>query len=89
VTLVPERPQPRLVLGQLLAERQRLDEAVEQLTQAAARAGGDPAYAYDLGLALRLRGDLDEAERQLRAALASNPRHAEARRALGLILRQK
>jgi tetratricopeptide (TPR) repeat protein len=54
-----------------------------------ARSGNDPAYAYDLGLALRLQGDLDGAEAQLRAAIAGNPAHGEARRALGLILRQK
>lgn len=87
--LGPARARSRLALGQLLAERQRVDEAVEQIRQAAKLAGPDPAYAYDLGLALRLQGDLDGAEAQLRAAVAGNPGHAEAHRALGLILRQK
>jgi tetratricopeptide (TPR) repeat protein len=88
VALDGTRAKYRLALGQLLAERQRLDEAVGELRQAAALAR-DPAYAYDLGLALRMQGDLDGAEAQLRAAIAGDPRHGEARRALGLILRQK
>ena len=83
------RARSRLALGQFLAERQRLDDAVAELREAASLAGGDPAYAYDLGLALALQGDLEGAETQLRAAIAGNPKHAEARRALGLILRQK
>src|SRR6185436_2758585 len=75
--------------GRGLRQPADLDDAVAELRQPARLAGGDPAYAYDLGLALRLQGDLEGAEAQLRRAIAGNPKHAEARRALGLILRQK
>jgi tetratricopeptide (TPR) repeat protein len=89
VALEPAQARWRLVLGQLLAERQRLDEAVRELREAARQAGADPAYAYDLGLALRRQGDLAGAEEQFRAALAGDPAHGSAHRALGLLLRQK
>jgi tetratricopeptide (TPR) repeat protein len=89
VALDAAQPRPRLVLGQLLAERQRLDEAVRELQEAQRLARGDPAYAYDLGLALRRQGDLEAAEAQFRAAVAGDPAHGAARRALGLVLRQK
>jgi Flp pilus assembly protein TadD len=51
-------------------------------------AADNAEYADNLGLALRLQGDL-EAEAQFRAALAKSPDHALARRSLGLVLRQK
>ena len=49
----------------------------------------NPEHAYNLGLALRLRGDLSAAEARFRAVLAAQPDHALARRSLGLVLRQK
>jgi protein O-GlcNAc transferase len=45
-------------------------------------------YAYDLGLVLRLAGDLEGAEGQFRLVLKHAPAHGQARRALGLVLRQ-
>ena len=94
VEIEPAQPLFHLVLGQLLAEQQRLAPAIEHLRRALALAPRavtvDPAeYPYNLGLALRLNGDLDEAEAQFRAALARNPDHALARRSLGLVLRHK
>jgi tetratricopeptide (TPR) repeat protein len=119
VEIEPAQPLYHLVLGQLLAEQQRLPPAIEHLKRALALAsnvtpgassgstatvsGNTPAaasstpvgvvdlaeYPYNLGLALRLNGDLAEAEAQFRAALARNPDHALARRSLGLVLRQK
>jgi tetratricopeptide (TPR) repeat protein len=82
-------PQFRLVLGQLYAEQQNFAPAVEHLERAASLAPENPEYPYNLGLALRLRGDLDAAEAQFRAALAKDSNHALARRSLGLVLRQK
>jgi tetratricopeptide (TPR) repeat protein len=75
-------------LGQLLVDMQQLQPAIESLRKALELAN-DPLYAYDLGLALRLAGDLDGAEAQFRAALAKIPAHGFAHRALGLVLRQK
>ena len=93
VEIESSQPLYHLVLGQLLAEQQRLGPAIEHLRRALALASAgtvDPAeYPYNLGLALRLNGDLDEAEAQFRAALARNPDHALARRSLGLVLRHK
>ena len=42
VELDPARPRSRLVLGQLLAERKRVDEAVDRAPQAAKLAGEIP-----------------------------------------------
>lgn len=106
VEIEPSQPLFHLVLGQLLAEQQRLAPAIDHLRRALALASVatsalpaapaavigavDPAeYPYNLGLALRLSGDLDEAETQFRAAIARNPDHALAHRSLGLVLRQK
>ena len=108
VEIEPAQPLYHLVLGQLLAEQQRLAPAIEHLQRALTLASNatptapgaapgatpvgalDPAeYPYNLGLALRLNGDLAAAEAQFRAALARNPDHALARRSLGLVLRQK
>jgi tetratricopeptide (TPR) repeat protein len=107
VEIEPAQPLFHLVLGQLLAEQQRLAPAIEHLRRALGLASSaapvdtaptgtanpatvDPAeYPYNLGLALRLNGNLDEAETQFRAALARNPAHALARRSLGLVLRHK
>jgi tetratricopeptide (TPR) repeat protein len=77
-----------LVLGQLLAEQQQYGAAIEHMRRAMTLAADNAEYADNLGLALRLQGDL-EAEAQFRAALAKSPDHALARRSLGLVLRQK
>src|SRR5205823_8442374 len=73
VRLAPREPTYRLALGQLRADTQHLAEGIEHLTAAAALAHDDPEYAYTLGLALRLKGEQDAAEAQLRAAIARNP----------------
>jgi len=83
-----DQPQFRLVLGQLLAEQQNFAPAIDHLRRAMTLAPNDAEYPYNLGLALRLSGDLDGAAKQFRAALAKNADHALARRSLGLVLRQ-
>src|SRR5262249_7949115 len=87
VHLDASEPRAWSALGQLLVDRQDLTAAIENLRRAATLARDDPEYAYNLGLALRLTGDVDGAEDALRAALRRNPAHALARRSLGLILR--
>lgn len=92
VRLAPAVPNFHAALGQLLVDRQLLQPALESLRKAvdlSPATPADPMYSYDLGLALRLAGDLDGAEAQLRAALKKTPAHGFARRALGLVLRQK
>ncbi len=89
VEQAPDQAQLHLVLGQLFAEQLNFARAIEHLQRALTLVPGNPEHAYNLGLALRLHGDLDAAETQFRAALASNPDHALARRSLGLVLRQK
>jgi Flp pilus assembly protein TadD len=73
----------------MFAEQQNFSSAVDQLRKAVALAPDNPEPAYNLGLALRLQGDIDGAEVQFRAALAKDPGHVLARRSLGLVLRQK
>jgi len=87
--LEPKQARIHFALGQILAEMHKFEPALESLHRASELAAGDPGYAYNLGLALRLAGDLDAAEAQLRAAIAGEPAHARARRALGLVLREK
>jgi tetratricopeptide (TPR) repeat protein len=87
--LAPDRADIHAALGQLLADTQRLQAAVASLRKAVELSAGSPEYLFDLGLALRLAGDLDDAESQFRAVLKQQPSHASARRALGLVLRQK
>jgi tetratricopeptide (TPR) repeat protein len=97
VETAPQEARFQSALGQLLAERQQVPAAIEHLERAvmlAARgADASPAqraeYAYNLGLALRLHGDLDAAAARFREAVALDPHHALARRSLGLILRQQ
>jgi len=76
----PDRAHYHLLLGHLLAEQQLYPAAIEHLRKA-----GDP---YNLGVALRLAGDVDAAAAQFRAAVEADPAHALARRSLGLLLRQ-
>ena len=92
VRLAPAAPHFHAALGQLLVDRQQLQPALDSLRKAVELSPSnptDPMYSYDLGLALRLAGDLDGAEAQFRAALKKTPAHGFARRALGLVLRQK
>jgi len=92
IRLAPAVPNFHAALGQLLVDRQQLQPAVESLRKAVELSPAnpsDPMYSYDLGLALRLAGDLDGAEAQFRASLKKTPAHGFARRALGLVLRQK
>jgi tetratricopeptide (TPR) repeat protein len=92
VRLAPAQPTFHVALGQLLADRQQLHPALESLRKALELSPAhpaDPMYSYDLGLVLRLAGDLEGAEAQFRAALKTTPAHGFARRALALVLRQK
>jgi superkiller protein 3 len=58
------------------------------MQKAADLAPADPEYLYNLGLALKLKDDLQAAVAQFQAALKLDPRYTLARRALGLAFRQ-
>ncbi|MBI1371514.1 MAG: tetratricopeptide repeat protein [Phycisphaera sp.] len=73
--------------GVALQELGRVDEAIKWFNEAnrrAAPAGNAPAHTSLGTLAMR-RGDLDEAERCFRAAIAADPTHATAHFNLGLV----
>jgi tetratricopeptide (TPR) repeat protein len=89
LTLDAHRAAYHAALGQLLVDKDRVADAIAPLQRAVALAPGDAEHAYNLGLALRLSGDLDLAETQFRRAVELDAMHALARRALGLVLRQK
>ena len=89
VRLAPARADFHAALGQMLADKQDLTGAVGALRQARTLDAANYEHAYNLGLALRMNGNLDQAETELRAALRGHPGHGLARRALGLVLRQR
>jgi tetratricopeptide (TPR) repeat protein len=86
--LAPDEARLHLVLGQVLAEQQQIEPAVDHLKRALSLNPQNAEYAYNLGLGLRLQGDLGGAEAQFRAALTKDPKLTLARRSLGLVLRQ-
>jgi Flp pilus assembly protein TadD len=63
----------------------RSGDAVEYLSRAQALKPFDAAIATDLGLVLRAAGDLEGAERALKAAVAAKPESSEALMVLGAI----
>ena len=78
VRLVPSQADFHAALGQMLADKQDITGAVGALRQARALDAANPEHAYNLGLALRVSGNLERAEAQLRAALRGNPGHGLA-----------
>jgi len=87
--LEPREPRHFVALGELLADKGKLSQAVEVLHTAVTLAPEHAEYRYNLGLALRMKGDVQAAEQELRKALQLDPTHVAARRALGLVLRQR
>jgi Flp pilus assembly protein TadD len=69
-------------LGVSLAKQGRLGEAVPAMTEALRLEPGNADWHADLGLMLDASGDRTGARRQFQTALAINPAHETARRAL-------
>src|SRR4029077_13728453 len=67
----------------------RLDEAIDHAGRAVAASPGVGWYSYHLGCLLAEKGDLDEAEKQLRISLGDQPRDAARRYALSDVLRRQ
>lgn len=88
-TLDPESSIARNQLGNALADRGALDEAIEQYGQALRI---KPAYAgahFNLAMALGDRGDLARAIQHYEAAVRFDPANANAHNNLGAILVQR
>ena len=56
-----------------MADRGDLVSAVENLQKAVELNAANPEYHYNLGLALRLKGDMDSSRRQFRRPSGSIP----------------
>lgn len=83
--LAPEDPRWPHLLGLLLIDAGRLDEAAALLGLALSLSPGDPALLVHLGEVHRLQGDLATAERSFAAALAASPGYPSARAGLGQV----
>ena len=75
-----------LSLGRYFLERNAPGRAISEFESAVQLAPERPEAHYNLGLALRVWGDLSGAEAALRKALELQPRFPEAHFALGLVL---
>lgn len=88
VRLAPQHIDARVNLGNALLRVGRVDEAIVQF-EAAARQQPGADVQYNLGLAYLARGDDDQAERHLAAALQREPTLAEAYYNLGRIAERR
>jgi tetratricopeptide (TPR) repeat protein len=79
----PEHPLAQLLLGAAWRQQGRATEAVDWLTALATREPRAAAVHYELGLALGAAGRGTDAIDSLRRALALQPEHGDAWRALG------
>ena len=76
-------------LGERLANRGRLDEAIDQFQEALKFAPGFPEIESNLSTALLRKGRTDEAITHLQALLKSDPKNAQAHYVLGNALLKK
>jgi arylsulfatase A-like enzyme/tetratricopeptide (TPR) repeat protein len=87
LALDPDRPVIRQYYGQLLRDEGRLEDSERELRIAAEQA---PAYdlvtRVNLAETLTARASYEEAQRILEAALAQEPAHEKARRAMGRLM---
>jgi predicted O-linked N-acetylglucosamine transferase (SPINDLY family) len=75
-------------LGVLAIQVGRTDVGVEFVGQAIARNNQVPAFHYDLGIALRILGRLEEAAASYRRAIRLKPDYVDAHGNLGNVLRE-
>ena len=72
----------------LLLEQGRVDDGIAVLEGVVANAPDVSGPRIDLGIAWHRKGDLEKAEKHLRAALELNPEHPVAHNELGIIYRK-
>ena len=84
--LAPDHPDGHYLLGSLLGESGRLDEALEHLEQAARLDPSAAAARSDIGNVYRAQGRLEEAESAYRGAIAIDAEFSNAHRNLGDLL---
>ena len=84
ITLDPRRVEVWLQLSEIWLEQGRLDEAMAAVDRIAAARGVGPQVHYQRGFIFSKQGQFAAAERELRAALALKPDHADAWYVLGL-----
>ena len=85
--LAPDHPDAHYLLGSLLGESGRLDEALEHLQQAARLDPSAGAARSDMGNVYRAQGRLEEAEAAYRGAIAIDAALPNAYRNLGDLLK--
>lgn len=78
----PREPRAHANLGRVLLRQNRPEEAAAALARAAQLDPANASVRFWLGRASEARGDLEEARRQYRRALASRPTMREAERRL-------
>ncbi len=84
----PAQPEALNNLGVLLAETDRLGEALMVLRQAVSHSPANPDYLLNLGRVETVAGNRGAAERSYRGALEQDPGHAEAALTLGRLLEE-
>jgi tetratricopeptide (TPR) repeat protein len=85
----PSDPQPFLNLGTLLADEDKLDEALPYLRQAATLAPGNPKVHDELAHVYEAQNDLPHAQSELEKAIAIAPNASELHFKLGRIYRRE
>ncbi len=85
---VGDHPNVLYYLGRLDLDDRQFDDAIRNLSQAAAKPPF-PDTSYYLGYAYFRRGDLPEAEKWLKEATQANPRDARIPYQLGLVYRRQ
>jgi len=85
----PSDPQPLLNLGTLLADEDKLDEALPYLKRAAMAAPGNPKIHDELAHVYEAQNDLPNAQSELEKAIAIAPNVSELHFKLGRIYRRE
>jgi tetratricopeptide (TPR) repeat protein len=89
LALDPEDPASLMWLGILRYRQEKLDEALNALSQSAKYASTNPATQYYLGRVLTEKGLRSTAETAFRKALEADPKYADAHYSLAFVYAQE